>query len=1113
MLRKTISNLMLALLLVGTIAFTTGSSIKETAAAGEGSIDWWPMFHHYANRTGYSSSNVSIPIVLLKRFSMTNGKILSSPAIINDTIYACSLDGHVYAYRAKPSYTLMWISPKGYGSIRSSPCVVTNKVYFGSDDGHIVALNASDGREVWNYTTGRAVKSSPVVVDDVLYIGSSDGYLYARNASTGSEFWRYWVHYPVESSPMVFDDTIFFGSNDSRVYALWKDGRIRWFKQTEGAIVSSPAVADGKVFVGSCDKRIYAFDISTGDQAWTYHTNGPIVSSPAVALGKVFIGSNDKNITALSMTGQFKWNFTTHGPVTSSPAVTADGKVFVCSTDGNIYALNATTGGYVWSYSTGSGSSPSVANGMVSIGSDDRCVYLFTGNRPPAANFTFSPQEPIVTQQVAFDGSGSSDPDIGDSITKYGWDFGDGSPPINNTYPTGTSHQYCAAGTYPVTLTVWDTHKDSNTTCQLLNVSEAWPMFRHDPMHLGGSTSKAPLYNITSWPPFQVGSDESGDSDMYPSPVVAGDTVFMASTNGTKGVLYALSTDGAKRWSKDLPARAHSSPLIVDSKVYVGCDNGYVYVFRTSGEMPVTTLSISPNNRIRSSPTSNGRWIFIGSDDGHVYSIDKITNIINASDWLGGAILSSPAIADGKVFVGTSQGKIYALNETTLGLVRQKAVGGAIMSSPTVANGTVFFGSQDNKVYAFDVKTLNQKWNYTTYGDVDSSPAVANGIVFVGSSDGNVYALNATNDQLMWNKTVGPIGWSSPAIAEGKVFIGSKNNRIYALGITDGKEVWSYQTNGPVESSPAILNDILYVGSQDGYLYAFHSEAHDIAVLNVTATPTTVLQGRTANISVTLKNEGTFDETGINVIVTYDSTNIDSRLINLARNDEPTTLAFSWDTSSVPFGTYTINASANLAGDIDPADNNRTGDNVTITPWMHNIAVTNVSSSKTGCLPMVVGQNCSVRINVTVRNPGNFTETFNVTAFVNATVIASQNVTLTSGSTIVVTFKWNTTSYAFANYTISAVADTVPDETDTEDNTFTDGTIHVGLIGDVNGDKKVDLKDVYAVGKAFGTTRQGPNPQGRVYSPNLDINDDDKIDLKDYYATTSNYGKEEPLPP
>jgi hypothetical protein len=430
----------------------------------------------------------------------------------------------------------------------------------------------------------------------------------------------------------------------------------------------------------------------------------------------------------------------------------------------------------------------------------------------------------------------------------------------------------------------------------------------------------------------------------------------------------------------------------------------------------------------------------------------------------------------------------------------------------------VFIGSKDNKVYAFNASTGNQKWNYTTtYDDVDSSPAVADGIVFVGSKDGNVYALNATTGEKIWNKTIGSMGWSSPAIANGKVYVGTKNWKVYALSIADGSEVWSFQTNGSVESSPAILDDALYVGSQDGYLYAFHSEAHDIAVLNVVATPTTVLQGKSVNINVTMKNEGTFDETGINVTVTYDSTNVDGRLISLAR-EEHTTLAFSWNTSGVPFGTYTINASATLVGDIDPSDNNKTGGPVTVASSVHDIAVINVNNSKTGCLPIpVVCQNYSARVYVTVGNLGNFTETFNVTAFYNQTIFASQNVTLASGSIMVVTFVWNTTGLAKSNYAISACAWPVLNETYKMNNNFTDGIIKVCMEGDVNGDGEVNLKDVYAVGRAFGSTR---GPDGLYWhtplktccphSPNCDLNDDGKIDLKDYYPTCWNFGSIDP---
>jgi outer membrane protein assembly factor BamB len=51
----------------------------------------------------------------------------------------------------------------------------------------------------------------------------------------------------------------------------------------------------------------------------------------------------------------------------------------VGSQDNNVYALNASTGVPLWSYTTGGPveSSPAVANGVVYVGSDDNNIYAF----------------------------------------------------------------------------------------------------------------------------------------------------------------------------------------------------------------------------------------------------------------------------------------------------------------------------------------------------------------------------------------------------------------------------------------------------------------------------------------------------------------------------------------------------------------------------------------------------------------------------------------------------------------------------------------------------------------------------------------------------------------
>jgi hypothetical protein len=161
-------------------------------------------------------------------------------------------------------------------------------------------------------------------------------------------------------------------------------------------------------------------------------------------------------------------------------------------------------------------------------------------------------------------------------------------------------------------------------------------------------------------------------------------------------------------------------------------------------------------------------------------------------------------------------------------------------------------------------------------------------------------------------------------------------------------------------------------------------------------------------------------------------------------------------------------------------------------------------------LKTIVGQGYTMNINVTVANQGDYTETFNITIYINTNPIETKQITLTKGASTTITYTWNTAGFIKGNYTIWAYAWPVQGETDTADNTLSDGWVIVAMVGDITGptgwpDGKVDIRDVAKVSKAFGTLPGMPG-----WDPNCDLNNDQKIDIKDVAAVSKQFGKIDP---
>lgn len=180
---------------------------------------------------------------------------------------------------------------------------------------------------------------------------------------------------------------------------------LAWSFSTDGvSVTSEPIVSNGSVYFGDWSGNAYSVGLSTGVLNWKVHLHDrtQISGTPAVAGGLVYFAIlSDSTVYALNETdGRTVWNTTISTDsdlgIWSSPVI-YDGRLFVglaalgdetnSSVRGQVYALNATSGGILWRFIAGIGTSGgSGVWGSVAVDTSSNTIYFGTGN--PYGNTT-----------------------------------------------------------------------------------------------------------------------------------------------------------------------------------------------------------------------------------------------------------------------------------------------------------------------------------------------------------------------------------------------------------------------------------------------------------------------------------------------------------------------------------------------------------------------------------------------------------------------------------------------------------------------------------------------------------------------------------------------------
>ncbi|MCD7977027.1 MAG: PQQ-binding-like beta-propeller repeat protein [Tannerellaceae bacterium] len=354
-------------------------------------------------------------------------------------------------------------------------------------------------------------------------------------------------------------------------------------------------------------------------------------------------------------------------------------------------------------------------------------------------------------------------------------------------------------------------------------IGENWPLFRGDVSCSGYTKKQLPEKPALKW---VFTSEETTLS----SPVVYNSIVYWPDR---EGVVRGIDPDGNLSFQYDLAVTVESIPMIWDSVLYLGRNDGLVtalsidrreklWDFKTYGQVLASPNMIEMEEQ---------KLLVIGSLDHVLYFIDSQTGKEVRRYDAHSFIKGTAALWNEYVLFGDADSRLHIVDYRTGVAEDSFLLEGAISSSPAIRGNYCYIGDNSGNIFKFHIekgkiirhmKLLNAMDKNTSFVSV---PAISSELFIAYADPEHLYAVSRKDGSKPWKYRVkGRGGESAPVICGDKVLFCTRNGVITILDANKGKVLWEYETGEEILGSPAVIKDHFYILTTQGSLLCFGEE-------------------------------------------------------------------------------------------------------------------------------------------------------------------------------------------------------------------------------------------------------------------------------------------------
>ena len=230
----------------------------------------------------------------------------------------------------------------------------------------LVALDLRSRDELWSATLPGVSRSGVTVDGDRAFVGDATGTVTAIDVTTGTALWGVDAGGRIESPLAAADGKVIatpIGDSQTglAIVALQgSDGAQAWRAEPKSAAAAAGpvTVGGGLAFAALADQTVRAFDLDDGAERWSARLNAPvnIVSGPAYVDDGLIVADLFGQVYRLDpATGSRDWDQALNVGVYRSPPLILGDQVLVPAVDGQVFAIELSTGDVIWLSDQGAG--------------------------------------------------------------------------------------------------------------------------------------------------------------------------------------------------------------------------------------------------------------------------------------------------------------------------------------------------------------------------------------------------------------------------------------------------------------------------------------------------------------------------------------------------------------------------------------------------------------------------------------------------------------------------------------------------------------------------------------------------------------------------------------